>query len=156
MTNPANPTTNVPPPPPVDYERTRGQMVDRDEEHLRILSICWYVLSGLAALMGCVPIIHVTLGLVLLLNPGMFHGPGGPPPTFMGWLFLLMGSALMVFGWTMAALSFLTARSLRQRRWRVLCLVTAGLSCLQIPVGATLGVFTFIVLSRPSIKASFQ
>ena len=29
---------------------------DRDREHLRILSICWYVFAGLAALMGSIPV----------------------------------------------------------------------------------------------------
>ena len=42
-TNPARP-----PPPPIDYESDRHMMVDRDTEHLRILSICWFVDSGLA------------------------------------------------------------------------------------------------------------
>jgi hypothetical protein len=151
-----------PPPPPIDYERLHGLMVDRDVEQLRILSICWYVISGLAALMGCVPIFHVSMGFMLLLNPSMLNPPGGggggpaPPAQFIGWFFVVIGSAFMLFGWTSAILGFLTARSLPQRRRLVLCYVAAALVCLQIPFGTTLGVFTFILLSRPSIRASFR
>jgi hypothetical protein len=36
------------------------------------------------------------------------------------------------------------------------CLVTAGLACLFQPVGLVLGVFTFLVLLRPSVKILFE
>lgn len=35
-------------------------------------------------------------------------------------------------------------------------MVVAGVSCLSIPLGTALGVFTFIVLSRPSIVRLFE
>jgi hypothetical protein len=42
-----------------------------------------------------------------------------------------------------------------RRRRLMLCYVTAALACLQMPFGTCLGIFTFIVLGRPSVKASF-
>jgi hypothetical protein len=38
----------------------------------------------------------------------------------------------------------------------MLCMVTAGISCLGIPYGTVLGIFTFLVLSRPSAIALFD
>ena len=158
MSNP-NPTPQGPPTPPPGYGwpeyQGQVQQVDRDAEHLRILSICWYVLAGLAAVFGCVPFIHVTLGVLMLTHSSAFGGGRGDPPEFIGWMFVIMGSFLILLMWTGACLAFFTARALPRRRHIVLCYVAAALICLQIPIGTVLGVFTFIVLARPSVKASF-
>ena len=37
-----------------------------DAEHLRLLSIFHYVVAGLAALLGTVPVIHLTIGILML------------------------------------------------------------------------------------------
>lgn len=147
------PPAGTPAPHELQYEN--ALFVDRDTEHLRILSICWYVMSGLAVLMGCFPIFHVSFGLFMIFSPKSF-GPGTPPPPFMGWMFFLMGSAFMLAGWSVAILGFFTARSLPRRRRITICYVGAALACLWVPLGTLLGVFTFIVLSRPNVKASFH
>src|SRR5438034_237975 len=46
-------------------------------------------------------------------------------------------------------------RELRDRRGYLFCLVMAGIACLFQPFGMILGVFTFIVLLRPSVKTLF-
>jgi hypothetical protein len=152
MTQPPNQPPGTPPVDPyagaVPYQSVP---FDKDAEHLRILSICWYVGAGLAALMGCFPIVHVAIGLFFIIAPPRVN----PPPPFFGWIFFLIGSAFMCWGWTCATLGFLTARSIKQRRRLMLCYITSALYCLQIPIGALLGIFTFIVLTRPSVKASF-
>jgi hypothetical protein len=56
----------------------------------------------------------------------------------------------------LAILKFIVAKRLKERRSRALCLVVAAVSCLGIPFGTVLGVFTFLVLSRPSIERSFD
>jgi hypothetical protein len=47
------------------------------------------------------------------------------------------------------------ARRSCPRRGYMFCLVTAGLACLFQPVGMVLGVFTFLVHLRPSVKILF-
>ncbi len=128
-------------------------MVDRDAEHLKILSICWYVVSGLAALFGCFPVIYVGMGILMIVDSSAF-GPG-PPPAPLGWMLIIFGSVFMILVWAIAVLGFITAASLPKRRRLAVCYVAAAVACLQIPVGTVLGVFTLIVLSRPSIKAGF-
>jgi hypothetical protein len=154
------PGASPPPPPPgppaMDYQSQYGLQVDRDVEHLKVLSICWYVAAGLAVLMGCFPLLYVGLGIAFITNEGAFAGGGGPPPPpAMGWMFIVMGGCASMLGWLGVILGVITARSLPQRRRLVLCYVAAALACLWIPVGTVLGIFTFIVLARPSIKASF-
>ncbi|MGN6366991.1 MAG: hypothetical protein ACTHN5_01895 [Phycisphaerae bacterium] len=150
--------TDVPPPLPqgeVDYQN--ALLVNRDDEHLRMLSIFWYVWSGLSALFGTFPVIHLVIGLVILLSPGSFGGGRGgpPPPEFMGWMFTCIGGGFVLLGWTGAVLGFLTGRSLTRRRRLVLCQIAAGVACINIPLGTVLGVFTFIVLGRPSVRSTF-
>ena len=50
----------------------------------------------------------------------------------------------------------MTARFLVQRRNHRFCLVLAGVTCLFMPLGTILGVFTLIVLMRDSVQQSFQ
>jgi len=67
-----------------------------------------------------------------------------------------MGCAINLFGWAMAICLAVAGRKLKQRRNYVFCLAAAGIACLFQPVGVILGVFTFIVLLRPSVKELFR
>jgi len=127
--------------------------VNRDLEHLRLLAIFHYVLGGLGALSGCIFIIHIVLG-ALMASGSLPLGPGGPPPAF-GWVFIGMGVAVMLWSWTAAALTIAGGRCLSRQRYYVFCFVVACLSCLSVPLGTVLGVFTIVVLCRPSAKALF-
>ena len=130
---------------------------DQDAEHLRLLSIFYYVMAGVTALFSCIPIIHVVIGWSMLRNPGAFADPaqGAPEAEWMGWLFVLLGGIFVLGGWIFAALQALTGRFLRERTRYTFCLVVAGVSTLFMPFGTVLGVFTIIVLIRPSVKALF-
>lgn len=44
---------------------------------------------------------------------------------------------------------------LRQRRWWTFCYLTGWGECLMFPFGTILGIFTIIVLGRPSVKRLF-
>jgi len=78
------------------------------------------------------------------------------PPVNPGWMFMIAGSVVVSVGWAAAICLFITGRKLKQRRGYLFCLITAGIACLFQPFGMVLGVFTFIVLLRPSVKAQFQ
>ena len=77
------------------------------------------------------------------------------PPAAIGLVFVIFASIIILFGWTFAALLAFAGRSLSQRKRYTFCLVMAGVACLWIPFGTLLGVFTIIVLIRPSVKAMF-
>lgn len=126
-----------------------------DDEHLRLLTVFHYVLAGLTALFGCFPIIHLTIGILAL--SGAFHGPPGSsfPDRLFGLIFTIVGAFLILFFWTIAVFIFLAGRNLARRRRYTLCLVAAGIECLFMPLGTALGVFTIIVLLRPSVKLQF-
>ena len=48
-------------------------------------------------------------------------------------------------------LQFLAGRFIALRRHRMFCLVIAGLICLWVPLGTALGVYTFVILTRPGV-----
>ncbi len=73
-----------------------------------------------------------------------------------------LGGALVGLAVVSAVLSIATAISffliglrLRQRRWWTFCYLSAWGECLLFPFGTILGIFTILVLSRPSVKQLF-
>jgi hypothetical protein len=130
-------------------------MTTSDRDHLRILSICHYVLAGLFFVFGGFAILYLAIGAAIVAE-----APAGPagngPPEFMGWIFVGFAGFMIAFYWGMAAALALAGHCLSQRKWRTFCLVTAGFACLFQPIGTVLGVFTFIVLLRPSVRDAFE
>ena len=125
-----------------------------DHEHLRLLRLGYFIAAGANAFWALFPLIHVTMGLVLL--SGGFDDTGDSGARSAGMLFVVIGLTLCVVFATVAVMKFLTARAIESRRSRTFCLVTAGITSLAIPYGTALGVFTFLVLSRPSVIAQFD
>lgn len=133
-----------------------GRFMKQDEEHLRLLSVFHYVVGGLTALAACFPFIHLAVGIALV--SGAFPVPPsqqGPPP-IVGWIFIATASVLILGGWTMAVAIVLAGRFLARRVHYMYCLVVAAVECLFMPLGTILGVFTIIVLIRPSVKVFFE
>ena len=80
---------------------------------------------------------------------------GDGPAVVIGWIFLIGGSTFILIGWTYAIAMFFAGRCLQSHRRPTFCFVIAVLSCLHAPIGTVLGVFTIIVLQRPSVKELF-
>ena len=150
---PPLPSTPQPLPgdPGINYQSTL--LVDRDSEHLKILAICWYVIAGLSALGGCLPLFYVGMGAIFLVTPP--PAGGGPPPAAIGAIIAAFGAFFAILIWLGAVLAFLTGRALTNRNRITLVYVTAALACLSIPIGTVLGIFTFVILSRPTVRNTF-
>jgi hypothetical protein len=128
---------------------------DIDAEQLRLLSIFHYVVGGMAILFACFPIIHLVLGLFLILAPDKFGHGSNQPPAFLGWFFVGFASCFILIGWTIGALIVFAGRFLARRKHYTFCFVLACLECLFMPFGTVLGVFTILVLNRPTVKGIF-
>jgi hypothetical protein len=126
-----------------------------DDEHLRLLSIFYYVKGGISALFVCIPIIHVVLGLLFIIAPQVFGHGNDQRPAFVGWLLVMLGGFLILFGWTFALLALITGRCIARRKHYMFCFVMACVECLSVPFGTVLGVFTILVLNRQSVKELF-
>lgn len=135
--------------------------MNEDEQHLRLLSIFHYVVGAMIAIFACVPILHLVIGVLLLVAPQVLDGPHPqqrmPPEMtiFMGLMFTVIPAILIVFGWCFAVCVIVAGRSLAGHRRYTFCLVAAAVLCMFVPFGTVLGVFTIIVLMRPSVKGLF-
>ena len=130
----------------------------QDAQHLQLLAIFHYVCAGIIALFACFPIIHLFMGLAMVFSPRTFTPPNsGPQPPFevVGWIFIFFAGAFMLFGWTFAALVAWAGRCLSRRVRYTFCLVMGAIVCVFMPFGTVLGVFTVIVLMRPTVKPLF-
>jgi hypothetical protein len=131
--------------------------MNQDLQHLKLLSIFYYIVGSLMALIACFPIIHLVVGLVMVFSPSTMAGNReGPPPQALGWLFVLGAGAIILLGWTGAICLMLAGRFLRRCKHYLFCMVMAGFACLFNPFGTVLGIFTIIVLIRPSVKQLFE
>ena len=127
-----------------------------DIEHLRLLSIFYYVKGAISAVFACIPIMHVVLGLIMLVAPQAFGHGNDQPPAFVGLLLMFLGGFFILFGWTFAVLVLIAGRCIARRRHYTFCFVVACIELPSIPFGTLLGVCTIIVLNRASVRALFS
>jgi hypothetical protein len=133
-----------------------GEWIDRDQEHLRLIEIGFYVMSGTIAFISLFALLYMGIGIIFVMASLPRGGPNDIPPAFLGGIFIGIGAVFLVFGLGFAWLTFYAARGVKIRQRRILALVMAGLFCLQIPWGTVFGVLAIIVLNRPSVAALFD
>ncbi len=66
--------------------------------------------------------------------------------------YIVMGVIICAF----AIANFMSARFIKKRKNKTFSFVVAALNCIQMPFGTVLGVFTIIVLMRPSVKSGYE
>ena len=134
-----------------------AELSSRDIEHLKLLSTFQYVFAGLSALFGCLPVVHLAVGILVLTGQiGEDKSFPAPMQRTMGVLFVSIATFVILFNWGTALAALLTARKLVRHRSHTFCVVVAAIECLFVPYGTVLGVFTLIVLMRPGVKARFD
>lgn len=129
-----------------------------DAEHLRLLRLGYFVSAATAGLFAFFGLLYAAMGLVFGAMSRHFPHPSGqpgPPPEIVSWIFGAIGLGIMLIAGTVAGLKLRVARCLRLRESHGFCVAIAVLSCLEIPYGTALGVFSFLVLTRPSVKEQF-
>ena len=94
-----------------------------DERYLDLLAIFHYIVGSITALFACFPLIHVTVGVMMIL--GKFKGHN-PPPQFIGWFFVLIGGCLILCGWALAIAVVVAGRKLKKRTSRTYCMVVSA------------------------------
>jgi hypothetical protein len=129
-----------------------------DADHLRLLSIFHYVGAGLAVLGLCFLSIHYLFFHAFLANPEFWKNQKGgtPPPkeffAMFKWIYVFFG------GWLVLSLigNVLSGAFLARRKYRAFSLVVAVMNLIHIPLGTVLGVFTLVVLLRPSVREVYD
>jgi hypothetical protein len=128
-----------------------------DAEQLKLLMLGHYIVAGLQALFGCFPVFHLAMGIWLMTSPEVAKAKDGPPAAWFGAFFVVFALGWMLTSWALAGCLVFAGRSLAQRRRRTFCLVVAALAAMMcMPFGTVLGVFTIIVLLRPTVRDAFE
>lgn len=131
-----------------------------EDKYLLVLAITHYVVAGLVFLVGCVPILHLTVGIGLMV--GDFPAAQGQPPPpegligMMGGFFVAIAGTIIVLAWSLSASMVAVGRSLQTRRRHTFCLVVAFVEAMFAPVGTALGLLTIILLLQSSVRARFE
>ncbi len=126
------------------------QLTNEDISQLNGLALAHLIIGWLGIVLSLFPLIHVALGI------GILSGAlDAEAPPFVGWLFLGLGVTFVVLGEAASICIILSGRNLKQRTGYTFSFVVACISCINVPVGTILGVFTIVVLARPAVKAAF-
>ena len=126
--------------------------------NLDLLGTFHYVLAGITALFSSIFIIHIVAGVAALSGALPVTNSSGESvdPRVGGWIFIGVGTAAILLGWSLAFAMFLSGRKIRQRKHRMFSVVVAGIECAFMPFGTVLGVFTLMALTKPSAKEAYD
>ncbi len=130
-----------------------GSGMTHDERVLDLLGVFHYVVGGLMILGASIFLIHLAMGIAILT--GEFDGEQ-PPPEFMGIIFVILPSLVILAGWTLAGFLIAAGNRLRGRRKHGFCLVMAGIECVFMPFGTVLGIFTLVTLMKEDVRLLFE
>lgn len=124
---------------------------NKDLDHLRLLSIFHYIVGGLGFLFWLFPLFNVGMGYIFLQHPEIL-GNNQEASAIIGYFSLWSGIILFFFGQILSILILISGKCLKHRSKYNYSFAAACIGCLWIPIGTVLGVFTIMVLSRPSVK----
>jgi hypothetical protein len=135
-------------------------MPDRDGEQLKMLAIFHFICAGIA-FMGFAIIVlqYVFMKSILSSRVRVETSSSGEEvgvlesmPALAEWGFVF-AFVLLIAGITLNGLS---GMFLLKRRHRGFSLITAGVNCVQIPIGTVLGIITIMVLNRASVRMKYS
>lgn len=128
-----------------------------DAEHLRLLSIFHFVSSGIAFMGVVFSSVYLLILQMVFSNPDVWaKSQQGPPPAELMAIFRWFIGVFLLWFLVGAVANLLSGLYMRSRRHRTFSMVVAGLNCVHIPLGTILGVFTFIVLGRESVRQLYE
>jgi hypothetical protein len=129
----------------------------KDDSDLRTLSILHYVYAGLLGVGALFSVVYIAMGVFVAtaVTSSSSSASDKQAGAVMGGLFIVVGAMIFVFLAAKTVLLVLAGRALSQRRRYMLAFITACITCINVPLGTALGIFTILVLQRPSVKAAF-
>ena len=126
----------------------------KDEAQLRLIAMWYYVFALLQTLLALGTFIFA-IAAISLSAGWIQESVWLPPRTLVGEVILpWLGSAAFVGA--VASLSLLAARRVSKRRSHSLCLFASVANLLFVPWGTLLGLYSIVVLKRPSVSAVFD
>lgn len=139
-------------------QQLQQQQETVDAGHIRLLSIFHYIYGGLAflGLLG-LGVHYAIMRFAIMKMPAQAGNQAEIEQLrtmfrFFIFFYLIMGVFCILTG----VCNILCGKFLTKRTNKVFIFIVSGFNCLNMPLGTVLGVFTFIVLMRPSVTARFD
>jgi hypothetical protein len=125
--------------------------MNKDLDHLKLLGIL-HTIWGLLVILG-----GLLFGLlyIVLASAGNMEVSGNVSPETARGIFLGIGIAAIVLSTIYGIVAMIAGGKLRKQRAYGLCFFIGILDLLSFP-GIVLGIFTLIVLMRPTVKELFK
>lgn len=151
------------PPPGLGYPPNPGYPPDHQEQqdssHLNLLGIFHWVFAGLALLGVVGLLIHRHFMRLLASGVPPFDTISARERNDMEVFLDIFEAFYIAFGALLVVafvVNILSGMFLRGSRNRLFSLIVAGVNCLNVPLGTALGVFTIMVLIRPSVVERYE
>lgn len=140
-----------------EFMNNQNYQFNQDTEHLKTLSICHYVMAGLCIFPLLYGLLYMGIGIFFAAAiANAPQTPNGPPPALFGGIFVVIGLVISAVALAFGLVLLKAGRNLKSHQSYTFCFVIACISCVFMPFGTILGVFTIIVLLRDSVKALFS
>ena len=124
---------------------------------LRLLSIGYYIQGGIAAFYTLLMLGYSAFATAILANINKVAAESRQqqvPPALLSIISILL-AILLGLACVYTVCMFLVGYWLPRSRNKVFIQIIGALNCLAIPYGTVLGIFTLMVLQRPSAKQFF-
>lgn len=129
-----------------------------DVRYLNVIATFHIIVGIIAGLFSCLPLVNLPMGLSMLSDiPKMIvQDFSFSPFALLPIMFTLLPILIVVIGWMFAIAISLNGYYIKNRLWHTYCLVIGGVETIFMPFGTVLGVFTIILLTKPSVKRLFD
>lgn len=133
-----------------------GHIEPKDESDLNTLALLtkiygWFCGFGAVVMVGFLAFIAFLVPATAASPNGSARVQGIGPLGFMIFAAVVGGGMSCAMAW----LYLKSADCIKKRQSKTLIYVAAALACTNAPLGLALGIYTFVLLERPSIKLLF-
>jgi hypothetical protein len=129
--------------------------MNKDLDHLKLLGVLHTIWGILAIVFGLIfGIIYIGIGVATAASPNTATDTGMSAGAFGG-IFIGLGIGFLVAAVIYGILMLLAGGKLRKQRGHGFCFFVGILDLLGFP-SIILGIFTLMVLSRPTVKELFK
>ena len=127
-----------------------------DDEHLRLLALFHYISGGMTLAFSCLFLVQFAFMAAVFSQIGtMPQKPGMPAEAFPLLAFGLIFGFLICTSLALGVMQLLAGRAIARRQRRTMIMIVAAPGALFMPYGTLLSVMTWMVLSRPSVRAMY-
>ncbi|MDB5803024.1 MAG: rane protein [Betaproteobacteria bacterium] len=125
-----------------------------DDEHLRLLSLFHYISGAMTIFFSCFFIIHLVV--MAYMSTHIPLGKNGQPDNFPFAIFTVVFGVVICVGIALGVMQIISGRALGRHRRRRLSMIVAAPGAMFMPYGTILSVMTWMVLSRPGVRAQYD